>query len=260
MRHVPYAALPVRADLDKLVVSAGLDPGPRDMRYKILVVDDEEDNRVVYKGVLEGEGFSVVLAKSASEALLAAADSRPDLILLDVAMPEMDGIELCRRLKSERGSSAIPVILMSGVHKGEADQTEGIEEGADDYLPKPFSPGLLAAKVRAVLRRYLAPRELEKTIKAEGLALDVQARTLTLKDRRIALTRKEFDLLTTFLRKPGRVLSIPYLLETVWGYDPADYNDPHTVKVHISSLRKKLGLKLGGKIVSVSGLGYRFER
>lgn len=229
------------------------------MKYKLLVIDDQPDNLSVYKGILQNEGFSVLIANSANEALLASVDSRPDLILLDVSMPDMDGIALCRRFKGDSRTSSIPVILMSGVHKGEADQTEGIEEGADDYIPKPFSAGLLAAKVRAVLRRYAATTELEETLKTEGLVLDVSARTVTVKGQRIALTRKEFDLLTTFLRKPGKVLSVFYLLETVWSYDPADYNDPHTVEVHISSLRKKLGKKMGGKIVSVPGLGYRFD-
>lgn len=229
------------------------------MRYKILLVDDEKDGLTVLKGMLEGEGFSVVTAGSAREALLAANDSQPDLILSDVAMPAEDGLTLVGRLKNGKRTASIPVILMSGVHKGDADQIEGIEKGADDYIPKPVSPGLLFAKVRAVLRRYAAPEELHKVLKVNGLLLDAQARVVQSKGRRISLTRKEFDLLATFLRKPGRVLSVAYLLETVWGYDPADYNDPHTVGVHISSLRKKLGSALGEKIASVSGLGYRFE-
>ena len=233
---------------------------PKAMRYKILIVDDEADSLAVYKGMLEAEGFSVVQARSAREALLAAVDSRPDLVLSDVAMPDEDGVALCRRLKSDRRTCAVPVILISGVHTGEADQTEGIEEGADDYLPRPCSAGFLFAKIRAVLRRYSVPEELKEVLKAEGIAVDIQARTVSLKGHEIPLTRKEFDLLTTFLRKPGRVMSIPYLLETVWGYDPADYNDPHTVGVHISSLRKKLGSKLGEKLASVPGLGYRFDQ
>lgn len=229
------------------------------MRYKILLVDDEKDGLTVLKGMLEGEGFSVVAAGSARDALLAAGDCEPDLILSDVAMPGEDGLMFLRQLKCGKRTAPIPVILMSGVHKGDADQIEGMEKGADDYIPKPVSPGLLFAKVRAVLRRYAAPEELKKVLKVNGLLLDVQARVVDCKGRRIGLTRKEFDLLGTFLRKPGRVLSVAYLLETVWGYDPADYNDPHTVGVHISSLRRKLGALLAKKIVSVPGLGYRFD-
>jgi two-component system alkaline phosphatase synthesis response regulator PhoP len=229
------------------------------MRYKILIVDDDPEGLKLLKAMLGNEGFAVVMAQSAREAMLSAVDSRPDLIISDVAMPEVDGVSFCQHIRRDRRTAAIPVILVSGVHKGDADQTEGIEKGADDYLPRPFSAGLLFAKIRAVLRRYSAPEELKDILKTSGLAVDIQARTVSLKGRRTALTRKEFDLLTTFLRKPGRVLSISYLLETVWGYDPADYNDPHTVGVHISSLRKKLGAKLGDKITSVSGLGYRFD-
>ncbi|MDE1977173.1 MAG: response regulator transcription factor, partial [Elusimicrobia bacterium] len=153
----------------------------------------------------------------------------------------------------------IPVILMSGVHKGEPDQTEGLDQGADDYLGKPFSTGLLAAKIRAVLRRHAAFDGPRAKVKYHDLELDLEARTASLKGRLVDLTRKEFDLLETFLRKPRRILGVPYLLETVWGYDPADYNDPHTVGVHVSSLRKKLGGALADKIVGVRGLGYRFD-
>lgn len=229
------------------------------MRRTVLLIDDERDSRVVFKGMLERGGFSVLEASSAQEAVRAACKSKPDLILSDVSMPGADGVALCERIKGDPRTRAIPVVLMSGVHKGEDEQAEGIEKGADDYLPKPVSGGLLFAKLHAVLRRYAAPEELRETLRAAGLVLDVQARTVTLKGRRVPLTRKEFDLLTTFLRKPGRVVGVPYLLETVWGYDPADYNDPHTVGVHVSSLRKKLGPSLGRRIVSVSGLGYRLD-
>jgi DNA-binding response OmpR family regulator len=174
-------------------------------------------------------------------------------------MPGADGFAFTRQLKSDRRTAQIPVILMSGHHKSDEDQVEGIDRGADDYLLRPFSHRLLSAKVKAVLRRYAAPAELEKALKAAGLSLDVQARTVAVNDKQIPLTRKEFDLLTTFLRKKGRVLSVPYLLETVWGYDPAHYNDPHTLQVHLSSLRRKLGAKVAKRIVSVPGLGYRFE-
>lgn len=230
------------------------------MRFKILVVDDDRHNREALKLLLEKEDFSVILAQSGGEAQLAAIDSKPDVILMDVALPDTDGIALCRRFKSDRRTAFIPVLLMSGQYKEVEKQVEGMEEGgADDYLVKPFSSLLLVAKMRTVLRRYSAPEELKELLKTEGLELDVQARTVSLKERRVPLTRKEFDLLTTFLRKKDKVLSVPYLLETVWGYNPADYNDPSTIQVHLSSLRRKLGPKLGKKIVSVPGLGYRFE-
>jgi DNA-binding response OmpR family regulator len=229
------------------------------LRYKILVVDDDPDNRKLFKWLLEREGYSVLIAKDAADGLLSAVDSKPDLVLTDVAMPGTDGFAFTRQLKADRRTREIPVILMSGHHKSDEDQVEGIDRGGDDYLLRPFSHRLLSAKVKAVLRRYAAPAELEKALKASGLSLDVQARTVAVNDKQVPLTRKEFDLLTTFLRKKGRVLSVPYLLETVWGYDPAQYNDPHTLQVHLSSLRRKLGAKLAKRIVSVPGLGYRFE-
>jgi DNA-binding response OmpR family regulator len=177
-------------------------------------------------------------------------------------MPDGNGVVVCEKLRRDKRTKDIPIILMSGVHKGTIDQIEGIERGADDYLSKPFSPGLLTAKLRAVLRRagQAAGIDDEPPIKAGGFTVDFKSRTVKKTGGRVlALTRKEFDLLAAFLTKPSRVMSASYLLETVWGYDLATYNDPHTVGVHVSSLRKKLGAKLGNKIVSVPGLGYRYD-
>lgn len=230
------------------------------LRYKVLLVDDDADNRLVFRHRLENDGFSIVEANCAAEGFSAAIDSKPDIVLTDVAMPDGDGLSLCRKLRGDRRTARIPIIMMSGIHNKEDEQLAGIEEGADDYLPKTYSPRLLAAKLRALLRRFAAPEELGDILKAEGIALDVQARTATHRGKRVALTRKEFDLLTTFLRKAGQVLSNNFLLETVWNYDPADYNDPRTIQTHVSSLRRKLGDKLGDRIVSVPGLGYRFEK
>jgi DNA-binding response OmpR family regulator len=230
------------------------------MRHKVLVVDDEADNRAFLKGILEPQGFSVLTAQHPREALDAAELSQPDLILSDVAMPGMSGLELCRRIKASPRTARIPVILMSGAHKEEKDQAEGIDLGADDYLLKPFTSRLMLAKINGVLRRFAAPEEFREVLKYMGLTLDVQERIVKSGKKRLALTRKEFDLLTTFLRKRGRVLNHMFLLETVWGYDPADYNDPHTVETHISSLRRKLGPKISKLIVNVPGIGYRFEK
>jgi two-component system phosphate regulon response regulator PhoB len=212
-----------------------------------------------YRGLLEQAGFTVLTAGSAREAQAAALDSRPDLVLSDVAMPDGDGRSLTAALKGDAATAAIPVVLMSGAYKEEEHQAEGLEVGADDYLPKPASPRLLVARLRAVLRRASAPGELAEALKAEDIALDVASRVVTRAGKRVPLTRKEFDLLTTFLRRPARVLSIPYLLETVWGYDPAEYNDPRTVTVHVSSLRAKLGKVFGARLASVPGLGYRLD-
>ena len=220
------------------------------MRGRVLFVDDEEDNHRVYGHLLKAEGFAVRHAKSGDEAFLLARKSPPDLVLSDVSMANGDGLSLVTRLRAEIKTARLPVILMSGVRFDPDDQADGLERGADDYLPRPVSPIMLRAKISAVLRRINAVGELHGELTTHGLALDVSRRTVSIGGRNVALTRKEFDLLTTFLRKPGRVLSIPFLLETVWGYDPADYSDPHTICVQISSLRRKIGAELGGKIIA----------
>ncbi|UPT75664.1 MAG: response regulator transcription factor [Elusimicrobiota bacterium] len=222
-------------------------------------MDDEADNRRVYGDVLEAEGYAVKRASNGKEAFEAALESAPDLVLSDVSMPGGDGLTLLAKLRADKRTARVPVVLMSGVHRGAEDQADGLDRGADDYLPKPVTPALIRAKIAAVLRRYGAPEELGEQLKAQGLVIDVAARTVKVGGKRVALTRKEFDLLTTFLRKPGRVLSAPYLLETVWGYDPADYSDPHTIGVHVSTLRRKIGAKIAERIVAVPGLGYRFD-
>src|SRR5947209_386287 len=112
------------------------------MAQKVLIIDDEEDNLVVFRQMLEREGFAVATASSSADGLLAAVDSKPDLILCDVVMPDGNGVSVCRRLRNDERTKAVPIILMSGVHKGSPDQVKGIEQGADDYLPKPFSPAL----------------------------------------------------------------------------------------------------------------------
>jgi DNA-binding response OmpR family regulator len=228
-------------------------------RCRILLVDDEKDIQTAYGDLLAAEGYVLRRCGGVKEGLDAALESPPDLVLSDFSMPDGDGLDLLKRLRAEKKTAHVPVILMSGVHTDPDEQAEGIDLGADDYLTKPVPPALLRAKVAAVLRRFAAPEELGETLKSEGLSLDVAARTVSVSKRKVALTRKEFDLLTTFLRRPGRVLSFPFLLETVWGYDPADYSDPHTVGVHISTLRKKIGPKIGARIVALPGLGYRFD-
>ncbi|MEQ1920496.1 MAG: response regulator transcription factor [Elusimicrobiota bacterium] len=228
-------------------------------RCHILLVDDEADNRRIYGDVLESEGYAVKRVSGGRAAFDAALESLPDLVLSDVSMPGGDGLTLLGRLRADKKTARVPVVLMSGVHKGPAAQADGLDQGADDYLPKPVTPALIRAKIAAVLRRYRAPEELDEQLKAQGLVIDVAARTVAAAGKQVALTRKEFDLLTTFLRKPGRVLSVPFLLETVWGYNPEDYSDPHTVGVHVSTLRRKIGAKIAARIVAVTGLGYRFE-
>lgn len=231
------------------------------MSPKILLVDDEADSRALLKEILENGDFHVTAVSRGEDAVSAAADQRPDLVLSDVVMPNMSGLALCRRLKSDRRTASVPVVLMSAMRRGELEQAEGLEIGADDYLVKPVDPRLLIARIRAVLRRRPeAPAAPEGPLRAGALIVDPAARVATAAGRALPLTRKEFDLLALLLEKRGRVLGAPYLLETVWGYDTAVYKDPHTVEVHVSSLRRKLGPRLAKRIVTVPGVGYRFDK
>lgn len=229
------------------------------MPSKILVVDDDRAILGLVKKFLTASGMSVMIADDGSEALLLARDSKPDLILCDAAMPGLDGHAVCRRIKQEAATRSVPVILMSGERVDDKAVLQGFEGGADDYVLKPFSLPVLLARIQAVLRRYSAVQDKEGALLKCGLELDAAGRTVKVGKTPVALTRKEFDLLAVLIEKSGRVLTIPYLLETVWGYDPADYNDPGTVEVHVYHLRKKLGAALAKRIVNMPGLGYKFD-
>lgn len=229
------------------------------MPVKILVVDDDKSVIQVVERYLKANGYAVVYADNASEGLLMARESKPDLVLCDVSMPGMDGFALCRVLRRDGQMRQVPVVIMSGERIEDKDVLAGFDGGADDYVLKPFSMSVLLARLKAVLRRYETSVKMESKLRKDGVELDPGARTVKLKGKSIAMTRKEFDLLAILLAHPGRVHAVPYLLETVWGYDPADYNDPGTVEVHVSHLRKKLGPRLGKRLVNVVGHGYKFE-
>ena len=226
---------------------------------KILVVDDDKAILALVRKYLAANGYSVVVTDNGSEGLMLVRESRPDIILVDSDMPGLDGHSVCRVLKKEAATQSVPVVIMSGARISEPDILAGFSGGADDYVAKPFSLPVLMARLEAVLRRYKAGGIVEEKLKKSGIELDPAGRTVKVGGKAVSLTRKEFDLLAVLIEKSGRTLSIPYLLETVWGYDPADYNDPGTVEVHVSHLRKKLGLKHAKRIVNVTGHGYKFE-
>ncbi|PKM97234.1 MAG: DNA-binding response regulator [Elusimicrobia bacterium HGW-Elusimicrobia-3] len=225
---------------------------------KILVVEDDRQMLDVIRRYLENHDYRVICTGNGSEALVMARDSRPDLAVLDANLPGLDGFSLCLALKSAPETAHMPVIIISGARTDDEDIVEGYDRGADDYLAKPFDFQVLTAKINAVLRRYGAGRAAT-VLREKGLELDPEGRTARVGGKPVQLTRKEFDLLTLLLEKKGRVLGVPYLLETVWGYDMATYDKPHTVETHVSSLRRKLGEKLGERIQSVTGHGYKFE-
>ena len=230
------------------------------MAKKILLVEDDRPMLDVMRRYLENHGFSVIFTDNGSEALMLVRDSRPDMVVTDVDVPGLDGFSLCKAIKCSADTASVPVIIISGEKTGDTDLVSGYDKGADDYLTKPFAFSVLTAKINAVLRRYAANEGSRAgKIKEAGLELDPAARTVKVAGKPAALTRKEFDLLTLLLEKKGRVLGVPYLLETVWGYDMGTYDNPHTVETHISSLRKKLGKKFAPRLLSVTGHGYKFE-
>lgn len=231
---------------------------------RILVVDDEKNIVELIKFNLEREGFQVLAAYDGQEAVRQALELKPELIILDVMLPVMDGLEVCRRLNRNPATGSIPIIMLSA--KGdELDKILGLEIGADDYVTKPFSPRELVARVKARLRR-LQSGEDEKGREDEGnrlalgrLVIDQDRFEVLVDGERQELTPKEFELLRYMAAEPGRVFSREYLLEKIWGYDFA--GDSRTVDVHIRHLRQKLEKYPGMPqyIETVRGVGYRFK-
>lgn len=225
------------------------------MKRKILVVDDHGELRDALKKFLTAKGYDVATAVDGDDGRLLAAETGFDLALLDGEMPGLGGHDLCRLLKNGEKTAGLPVIIMSGNLVEEEDVVAGFEGGADDYVLKPFAMRVLHARIEAVLRRYAGGGRKDAPLKSENLELDPASREAKVDGKRVPLTRKEFDLLTLLMEKSGRVLKASFLLEAVWGYDLADYNDTHTVETHISRLRKKIG---AGRIENVTGHGYKF--
>lgn len=228
------------------------------MKERALIVDDDDELLSILKKYLENHGFEIITAANGAQALAAVPAGKPDVIITDVDMPRMDGFTLCRKIKEDRSTAGIPLIIMSGKKISEADMVSGYTFGADDYVTKPFSYPLLLAKVKAVLRRSAGKPKREPCLKKGDLEMDLEGRAVKIKGKPVKLTSKEFDLLAALVSNPGRVLSLTGLLETVWGYNTADYNNPHTVEVHISNLRKKTG-SFSKRIIAVAGHGYKFE-
>ncbi len=221
-------------------------------------MDDDADLLSILKRYLEKDGFEAVLAADGVKALAAAAATKPDIIITDVDMPHMDGFTLCRRVKESKALRNTPLIIMSGKKISEADIVSGYTFGADDYVTKPISYPILMAKAKTLLRRAESRAKPAPLLKKGGLELNLEGRTAKLNGKLLKLTSKELDLLAALVSNPGRVLSLTGLLESVWGYNTADYNNPHTVEVHISNLRKKTG-SFAKRIVAVPGHGYKFE-
>ncbi|TAM42261.1 response regulator transcription factor [bacterium] len=227
------------------------------MREKILIVEDEKDIIKMLEYNLKKEGFKVIAARDGEDALDLAVREYPDLILLDLMLPGMDGLEVCKSLKKEAKTASIPIIMLTAKSQ-ESDKVVGLELGADDYITKPFSPRELIARIKAVLRRAAEKEKLPEIFQAGDLRIDFARISVTVKDKAVTLTAKEFELLRTLLKAKGRVLSRDYLLDTIWGFDHAMEIQTRTVDVHIRTLRKKLKSE-SKRVITVKNYGYRFE-
>ena len=227
---------------------------------RVLIVEDEQDVAELMRYNLAKDGFEVRLVSSGFDGLRQAREMVPDMILLDIMVPELNGWEVCRRLKQDPETRGIPVIMVTG-RVEEADKVLGLEMGADDYVTKPFSPRELVARVRAVSRRGKSAAAGGKTVhlKAGPLEIDRHRFEVTMKGHRVELTPKEFELLATLVATPGRVFGRDELLDLVWGQD--GFVEPRTVDVHVARLRGKFttaGLPAPG-IETVRGVGYRLR-
>ncbi|WP_306322752.1 MULTISPECIES: response regulator transcription factor [unclassified Streptomyces] len=221
---------------------------------RVLVVDDDPTVAEVVAGYLDRAGYRVDRADDGPAALARAAAHRPDLVVLDLMLPGMDGLEVCRRM---RARGPVPVIMLTA-RGDEDDRILGLEVGADDYVTKPFSPRELVLRVESVLRRARPATDRQLPLHAAGLTVDPAARTATRNGAELALTLREFDLLTYFLRHPGRAYSREDLMREVWGWE---FGDLSTVTVHIRRLRGKVEADPARPrlIRTVWGVGYRFE-
>ncbi|MBW7474112.1 response regulator transcription factor [Paenibacillus oenotherae] len=227
---------------------------------RILVVDDEPDIIELISLYLERDGFDVHYTDNGEDAIRLAAELKPDLIILDIQLKNIDGIEVCQNI---RASSEVPILFIS-CKSDDTDIIHGLTVGGDDYMTKPFSPSQLVARVKAHLRRQSvidqskAAVELEEVLVFDGLIIDIPARSVHVRDKEIALSTKEFDLLVQLAQAPNRAFSLDDLYTVVWGHE--SMGDTRTLMVHISNLRKKIEADPTNPlyIITVRGVGYKF--
>ena len=226
--------------------------------YKILVVDDEVDIVDFIDDYLAGEGYEVIKAYDGIEALDKLRQDRPNLVILDIMLPGLDGFEVCKQMRTE---STVPILMVTAKDT-DVDKIVGLEIGADDYMPKPFNPRELVARVKAILRRTYRQdyqsHSQTPTLKHKDLSIDTERRMVTIGDRQLELTMKEFDLLLFLMRNPGHVYSRDHLLDYVWGQE--SFVGARTVDVHIRRLREQIETNASQPqyIKTVWGVGYKF--
>ena len=224
-------------------------------KEKILVVDDEQDLVKLIRYHLEKEGYKVISAYNGEDALFLTRKERPDLIILDLMLPGIDGLEICKKLKADQELAHTAIIMLTA--KGEeSDITMGLKLGADDYMTKPFSPKELVARVQAVLRRTQGVLTTKDYIEIDGLMIDLYKHEVTIKDETIPLTLTEFKLLHQLASKPGRVFTRDQLLDAISGSET--FVIDRTIDVHIASLRKKLKA-FANRIITIRGIGFKFR-
>lgn len=227
------------------------------MDAKILIVEDERDIADLLRYNLQEAGFKTDYVRNGADALQRAIEKTPDLILLDLMLPEVDGMIVCRLLKNDPRTKNIPVVMVTAKTE-EKDRVAGLELGADDYIIKPFSPREVVLRVSAVLRRIHIGKQTENTkrIETHGVTIDLDKHQVLTQSGPIDLTATEFKLITLFARSPGRVFTRDILMDVIWGQDY--YGIDRTVDTHVSRLRRKLG-EFGKHIETVHGVGYRFK-
>jgi two-component system phosphate regulon response regulator PhoB len=221
----------------------------------VLVVEDEKDIVDLIEYHLKQSGFPVIKALDGPSGLELARKEKPSLIILDLMLPEMDGKDICRALKSNPSTQSIPILMLTAKTE-EIDRLIGFELGADDYVTKPFSPRELVLRVKAILRRKEVSPEGEKIIQIDDLSIDIDRHLVSVKKKPIPLTSTEFKLLVELTSNRGRVQTREHLLDKVWGYTYEGY--ARTVDTHIRRLREKLG-SIGDYIETIRGMGYRFR-
>ena len=225
------------------------------MGKRILIIEDEKDIRELLQLYLKREGYDVHIAKDGETGLRKASLEGFDLVLLDLMLPQLDGLEICRNLRSRPQTADLPIIMITA-KADEADRIVGLEMGADDYITKPFSPREVLARVKAIFRRLEKPRAKEIKREYGGIALDHSKHEVTYKGKSHSMTTKEFKLLEYFLANKGRALSRDVLLNEIWGYDY--FGTTRTVDVHVAHLRHKFQI-LNKSLVSIKGLGYKLQ-
>ncbi|HCI81676.1 MAG TPA: DNA-binding response regulator [Ktedonobacter sp.] len=235
------------------------------MTQKILVIEDEEGIIHLLNLYLKDAGYTVVIARDGADGLAMHAREHPDLVILDIMLPAIDGFEVCRRI---RAWSKTPILMLTA-RSSEDDRITGLDLGADDYLLKPFSPRELVSRVRAILRRTGSPEQTtsgqipsaskeKEMLRFPGLTIDLAARRVEVNGTEVALTPTEFDMLALLAKSPDRVFTREVLMNKVWGYDYL--GDGHTIDVHMSALRKKIEQETDQRYIkTVWRVGYRFE-